>query len=131
MFFLRHVRGARLQPPLVLNHNHDLLKHVLRLFNMVKGSDIILILVTILFPPAAVAIMSGCSCDLLINLCLTILGYIPGHIHAFYLIWRRMEAEERYGAGGFQYVGNGHYEPLYVATHQQSQQPNYGTTNYQ
>ncbi|CUA77269.1 hypothetical protein RSOLAG22IIIB_06610 [Rhizoctonia solani] len=74
--------------------------------------------------------MSGCSCDLLINLCLTILGYIPGHIHAFYLIWRRMEAEERYGAGGFQYVGNGHYEPLYVAT-QQPQQGNYGSTNYQ
>ncbi|CAE6435043.1 unnamed protein product [Rhizoctonia solani] len=118
------------QPPLVLNHNHDPPRHEFTIFNMVKGSDIILILVTILFPPAAVAIMSGCSCDLLINLCLTILGYIPGHIHAFYLIWRRMEAEERYGAGGFQYVGNGHYEPLYVATHQPPQ-ANYGSTNYQ
>ncbi|KAJ1301928.1 hypothetical protein OPQ81_000767 [Rhizoctonia solani] len=130
MTFRRHVELACLQPTLLLNHNHDLLKHEITLFNMVKGSDIILILVTIIFPPAAVAIMSGCSCDLLINLCLTILGYIPGHIHAFYLIWRRMEAEERYGAGGFQYVGNGHYEPLYVATHHQPQ-PNYGTTNYQ
>ncbi|CAE6476856.1 unnamed protein product [Rhizoctonia solani] len=134
MAFRRHVGPCGIactQSPLVLNHNHDHLKHEFLLFNMVKGSDIILILVTILFPPAAVAIMSGCSCDLLINLCLTILGYIPGHIHAFYLIWRRMEAEERYGAGGFQYVGNGHYEPLYVATHQQPQQPNYGSTNYQ
>ncbi|KAG8775993.1 hypothetical protein FRC12_001137 [Ceratobasidium sp. 428] len=99
---------------------------------MVKGSDIILILVTILFPPAAVAIMSGCSCDLLINIALTILGYIPGHIHAFYLIWRRMEAEEKYGAGGFNYVGNGHYEPAYVTTGQPPAQPaNYGSTNYQ
>ncbi|KAG9104315.1 hypothetical protein FRC07_009817 [Ceratobasidium sp. 392] len=86
---------------------------------MVKGSDIILILVTILFPPAAVAIMSG-------------LGYIPGHIHAFYLIWRRMEAEEKYGAGGFNYTGNGHYEPAYITTGQPPAQPaNYGSTNYQ
>ncbi|KAG8713601.1 hypothetical protein FRC09_018530 [Ceratobasidium sp. 395] len=121
---------------------------------MVKGSDIILILVTILFPPAAVAIMSGCSCDLLINIALFFLddvspslcqtakrenlillhrlGYIPGHIHAFYLIWRRMEAEEKYGAGGFNYVGNGHYEPAYVTTGQPPAQPaNYGSTNYQ
>ncbi|KAG8736347.1 hypothetical protein FRC10_009408 [Ceratobasidium sp. 414] len=98
---------------------------------MVKGSDIILILVTILFPPAGVAIMNGCGCDLLINICLTILGYIPGHIHAFYLIWRRMEAEEKYGAGGFNYVGNGQYEPAYVTTGQAPVQPaNYGSTNY-
>jgi uncharacterized membrane protein YqaE (UPF0057 family) len=34
---------------------------------MVKGSDILLILVAIIFPPAAVAIITGCSCDLLIN----------------------------------------------------------------
>ena len=59
--------------------------------NMVKGSDVILILVSslipipwlspinfpfsyqiaILFPPAAVAMMTGCSCDLLINILLT------------------------------------------------------------
>jgi len=29
------------------------------------------------------------------------LGYIPGHIHAFWLIYKKMEAEERYGHGGF------------------------------
>src|ERR1700722_9056736 len=54
---------------------------------MVKGSDILLILVSpldldsqisdisqvaILFPPAAVAFIAGCSCDLLINICLTL-----------------------------------------------------------
>lgn len=26
--------------------------------------------------------MTGCSCDLLINIALTLLGYIPGHLHA-------------------------------------------------
>lgn len=34
----------------------------------VRGSDILLILLAILFPPAAVAFITGCSSDLLINL---------------------------------------------------------------
>ncbi|KJA26870.1 hypothetical protein HYPSUDRAFT_132394 [Hypholoma sublateritium FD-334 SS-4] len=80
---------------------------------MVRSSDVILILVAILFPPAAAGIVTGCSCDLLINIILTVLGYIPGHIHAFWLIYKKMQAEERYGNGGFLYVGNGHYQPLY------------------
>jgi len=29
--------------------------------------------------------VAGCGADLFINICLTVLGYIPGHIHAFYL----------------------------------------------
>jgi len=80
---------------------------------MVRASDVILIIVTILFPPAAAAIVTGCSCDLLINILLTMLGYFPGHIHAFWLIYRKMQAEERYGSGGFIYIGNGQYQPLY------------------
>ncbi|KAF8970457.1 hypothetical protein BDZ97DRAFT_1652593 [Flammula alnicola] len=82
---------------------------------MVRSSDVILILVAILFPPAAAGIVTGCSCDLLINILLTILGYIPGHIHAFWLIYKKMQAEERYGNGGFIYIGNGQYQPLYVS----------------
>ncbi|KLJ12163.1 hypothetical protein EMPG_09591, partial [Blastomyces silverae] len=35
-------------------------------------------------PPLGVFFISGCSPDLLINICLTLLGYFPGHIHAFY-----------------------------------------------
>jgi len=38
-------------------------------------------------PPVAVAIIAGCGADLVINICLTLLGYFPGHIHAFYLIY--------------------------------------------
>ncbi|KZV86121.1 hypothetical protein EXIGLDRAFT_622314, partial [Exidia glandulosa HHB12029] len=84
--------------------------------------------VAVLFPPAAVAIMSGCSCDLLINLLLTLLGFIPGHIHAFWLIYKKMKAEERYGPGGYRYVGNGTYEshPGMVA----QPAPAYGATSY-
>ncbi|KAG2106858.1 hypothetical protein BD769DRAFT_139578 [Suillus cothurnatus] len=69
--------------------------------SMVKASDVLLILVAIIFPPAAAAFVTGCSCDLLINICLTILGYFPGHIHAFWLIYKKMQAEEKYGYGGF------------------------------
>ncbi|KAF8308217.1 UPF0057-domain-containing protein, partial [Clavulina sp. PMI_390] len=77
---------------------------------MVKSSDVLLILVAILFPPAAAGFITGCSCDLLINICLTILGYIPGHIHAFWLIYRKAKAEERYGQGGYTYIGNGEFQ---------------------
>lgn len=52
---------------------------------MARTSDILLVLVAILFPPAAAGILTGCSCDLLINIALTIFGYLPGHLHAFYL----------------------------------------------
>ncbi|PGH27126.1 hypothetical protein AJ80_01082 [Polytolypa hystricis UAMH7299] len=37
-----------------------------------------------LLPPLGVFFISGCSPDFLINICLTLLGYFPGHIHAFY-----------------------------------------------
>ncbi|KAI0089496.1 UPF0057-domain-containing protein [Irpex rosettiformis] len=96
----------------------------------VRGSDICIILVAILFPPAAVAFISGCSCDLLINILLTILGYFPGHLHAFWLIYRKMKAEEQYGRGGFHYIGNGTYEPIYAQPGlPPAQQPvNYGAT---
>lgn len=40
---------------------------------MVKGSDILLIIVAIIFPPAAAAFITGCSSDLAISVALTIL----------------------------------------------------------
>ncbi|KAJ7039873.1 hypothetical protein C8F04DRAFT_1085183 [Mycena alexandri] len=94
---------------------------------MVKGSDVLLIFVAILFPPAAAAFITGCSCDLLINILLTVLGYIPGHIHAFWLIYKKMKAEERYGQGGFRYTGNGTYAPL-AQSGQPAPQAYYGAT---
>ena len=93
---------------------------------MVRGSDVLLIVVAILFPPAAAAFITGCSCDLLINILLTILGYLPGHLHAFWLIYKKMQAEERYGRGGYIYVGNGEYQPAFQQV--PSGQPNYGAT---
>ncbi|KAI9722956.1 MAG: hypothetical protein M1812_001405 [Candelaria pacifica] len=61
-------------------------------------SGILLVIITIFFPPVGVYLVSGCGADLLINICLTILGYIPGHIHAFFLEYifyqRREDARE-------------------------------------
>ncbi|EKM56551.1 uncharacterized protein PHACADRAFT_253744 [Phanerochaete carnosa HHB-10118-sp] len=78
----------------------------------VRGSDVLLIIVAILVPPISVFFMTGCSCDFLINILLTVLGYLPGHIHALWLIYKKMKAEERYGRGGYHYIGNGTYEPI-------------------
>ncbi|KAF1363569.1 UPF0057-domain-containing protein [Lizonia empirigonia] len=46
---------------------------------------ILLIIITIFLPPVGVFLVAGCGADLLINILLTILGYFPGHIHAFYI----------------------------------------------
>ncbi|KAI9638559.1 uncharacterized protein MKK02DRAFT_42958 [Dioszegia hungarica] len=110
----------------------------------VKGSDIILILVAIIFPPAAAGIITGCSCDLFINICLTVLGYLPfvpsflselpmgGHIHAFWLIYKKIKAEEYFGPGGYEYLGNGEFQGVQgFAGHQGGVAPpqaHYGAT---
>ncbi|KAJ3044510.1 hypothetical protein HDV00_001937 [Rhizophlyctis rosea] len=59
------------------------------------GSAIILVLITIFFPPLGVFAVAGCGMDLFINILLTILGYIPGHIHAFYLEWVYYDRQEK------------------------------------
>ncbi|KAI0093590.1 hypothetical protein BDY19DRAFT_881364 [Irpex rosettiformis] len=40
----------------------------------------------IILPPVGVFLERGCGADFLINILLTILGYIPGIIHALYII---------------------------------------------
>ncbi|KAH9419239.1 plasma membrane proteolipid Pmp3 [Dermatophagoides pteronyssinus] len=56
-------------------------------------TDICKIILAIIFPPIGVFLERGCvfcergcGADLLINIALTILGYIPGIIHAIYII---------------------------------------------
>ncbi|KAF6229108.1 hypothetical protein HO133_007222 [Letharia lupina] len=51
------------------------------------SGDICLGLLAILFPPIAVWIKSGiCTADSLINILLCTLGYLPGLLHAWYII---------------------------------------------
>ncbi|KAF7509160.1 hypothetical protein GJ744_008387 [Endocarpon pusillum] len=56
---------------------------------------VLIVLVTILCPPVGVFMISGCSADLIINICLTLLGYIPGHLHAFYLEYVYFDRREK------------------------------------
>ncbi|KAL8922966.1 MAG: hypothetical protein Q9172_003344 [Xanthocarpia lactea] len=50
-------------------------------------SDILLGVLAVIFPPIAVWIKSGiCTLDSLINILLCTLGYVPGLLHAWYII---------------------------------------------
>jgi len=51
--------------------------------------SILEIILALLLPPVAVALRYGLSSAFWINLLLTILGIIPGIIHAFYVLTRK------------------------------------------
>ena len=48
--------------------------------------DIVRILVAILLPPLGVFLQVGIGLQFWVNILLTLLGYIPGIIHAIYII---------------------------------------------
>lgn len=49
--------------------------------------DILKFIAAVILPPLGVFLEKGvCDKDLLINILLTVLGWIPGVIHAFYII---------------------------------------------
>jgi len=48
-------------------------------------SALLIVIITLFIPPLGVFMIAGCGADLCVNICLTLLGYIPGHVHAFYL----------------------------------------------
>ncbi len=51
--------------------------------------DLIRILFAILLPPLGVAMEVGVTRDFWINVILTLLGYVPGIVHAVYIIAQR------------------------------------------
>ena len=51
--------------------------------------DLLRILIAILLPPLGVFLQVGLGRDFWINLVLTILGYIPGIVHAVWVIAKR------------------------------------------
>lgn len=54
---------------------------------MCDGSDLFLCVLAVLFPPIGVWVKRGiCSADSLINIALCALGYLPGLLHAWYII---------------------------------------------
>ncbi|MCD6116145.1 YqaE/Pmp3 family membrane protein [bacterium] len=53
---------------------------------MAKQNKILLIILAIILPPLAVYLKKGVKKDFWINILLTICFYLPGIIHALYLI---------------------------------------------
>jgi uncharacterized membrane protein YqaE (UPF0057 family) len=51
--------------------------------------DLIRILIAILLPPLGVFLQVGIGLQFWLNILLTILGYIPGIVHAIWIIARR------------------------------------------
>ncbi|KAI8374592.1 uncharacterized protein BYT42DRAFT_499377 [Radiomyces spectabilis] len=49
-------------------------------------SDIFKLIFAVILPPLGVFFERGCTTDICINIALTILGWIPGVIHAIYII---------------------------------------------
>ncbi|KAF2211495.1 hypothetical protein CERZMDRAFT_43121 [Cercospora zeae-maydis SCOH1-5] len=49
-------------------------------------TDVLLYLLAIFVPPVPVFIKKSCGADLLINIALCFLGWIPGVIHAWWVI---------------------------------------------
>ncbi|KAL6883082.1 hypothetical protein HDV57DRAFT_495352 [Trichoderma longibrachiatum] len=63
------------------------------------SADIFLGVLAILFPPLPVWVKRGiCSADSLINILLCILGFIPGLLHAWYIIAKFPEPPYEYDA---------------------------------
>jgi uncharacterized membrane protein YqaE (UPF0057 family) len=52
-------------------------------------NKLIMILLSIFLPPIAVLINNGMGKDLLINIVLCLLGYLPGIVHALWLITKK------------------------------------------
>lgn len=72
--------------------------------------DIFLIVLAFFLPPVAVAVKRGlCSADFLINLILFVLGFVPGLLHAWYII-----VTYPYGSGAAwsSQQDSSEYEPL-------------------
>ncbi|KAK0751980.1 hypothetical protein B0T18DRAFT_388026 [Schizothecium vesticola] len=67
--------------------------------NMGAASAILLVLITIILPPLGVYAIAGCGMDLFVNICLTVLGYFPGHLHAFYLEYIYYDRREQSRSG--------------------------------
>ncbi|MBV7434435.1 YqaE/Pmp3 family membrane protein [Cardiobacteriaceae bacterium TAE3-ERU3] len=51
--------------------------------------DLLRIIIAIFIPPLGVFLQVGLGKDFWINLLLTLLGYIPGIVHAVYIIAKR------------------------------------------
>ncbi|KAH7398339.1 hypothetical protein BKA66DRAFT_508692 [Pyrenochaeta sp. MPI-SDFR-AT-0127] len=102
------------------------------------GTDCFLMLLSVLFPPIGVWVKKGlCSADSLINIALCCLGFLPGLLHAWYIILQNPDPYDAYNQvpdGERSHGGEGR-TTYYVITHEQpagrGAQTNYGTVGSQ
>ncbi|CAB4384320.1 UPF0057-domain-containing protein [Rhizophagus irregularis] len=60
------------------------------------GWEILAIIMAFFCPPLGVFMKRGCcNLDLCLSILLTILGWLPGVFHAFYIIYKHRKLEER------------------------------------
>ncbi|KAL2121079.1 hypothetical protein VTJ04DRAFT_5106 [Mycothermus thermophilus] len=87
------------------------------------STDCFLALLAVLFPPLPVWVKRGiCSADSIINILLLILGYIPGLLHAWYIIAKYPDPYDIYqplhdhehGHAGHAGHAHGGSRPIYV-----------------
>lgn len=62
-----------------LNQLAERLKHL-------SGSDIAFVILALIMPPIAVLLKVGFTVHFWINLILTVLGFVPGQIHALWVV---------------------------------------------
>ncbi|KAK0544934.1 hypothetical protein OC845_005350 [Tilletia horrida] len=58
-------------------------------------SDILLYFVALILPPVSVFVKRGCGADFWINIALSLLGWLPGLIHAWYIVSKYSTYEVR------------------------------------
>ncbi len=63
--------------------------HNMTLINGAMIMDLIRIIFAVILPPLGVFLEVGLSKQFWLNILLTLLGYIPGIVHAVYIIARR------------------------------------------
>ena len=51
--------------------------------------SLVALICALFLPPIAVAYVQGCGSDLIINILLTVLGYLPGILHAFWVVLKK------------------------------------------
>ncbi|CAI7823171.1 unnamed protein product [Closterium sp. NIES-53] len=56
--------------------------------------DFLILLIALLLPPLGVIIKFGCSFEFWLCLLLSFLGYIPGAVYAFYIIYVAIKEED-------------------------------------
>ncbi|KAF2645640.1 hypothetical protein P280DRAFT_388984 [Massarina eburnea CBS 473.64] len=95
------------------------------------GTDCFLMLLSVLFPPIGVWVKRGiCSADSLINIALSCLGFLPGLLHAWYIILHNPDPYEYEGVQDRERSGDGSVTYYYVSRPAPQHPAGSGQTTY-